>query len=319
MNIKPFLRLRAALTTAFVLALLVVFAGATVRATGSGMGCPDWPLCYGCWIPPVSVSQLPADYAQKYAVDGRPAEFDAVKTWIEYVNRLSGVAVSVGLLVCLGLTVPIVRRRPSLGLLMGLSALVLAAVAWLGAVVVDTYMAAHAVTLHLVTAYLLLLLLLAQREIVDRAIRGPRPLVRRALVAVLAVVGLAFVVQWMLGIRTREEVEAWLWSQDLARSVWEAWGGAYDLHKLSGVVVGLSAAGLAWVAWRSRAGDRRAWKLALTCAALVAAQAAAGLVLWVGELPAWAKPAHLVFATGAWSAWAALVLHALPAGVRQRV
>jgi cytochrome c oxidase assembly protein subunit 15 len=319
MNIKPLLRLRAALTAAFVLGVFVVFAGATVRATGSGMGCPDWPLCYGCWIPPVSVSQLPADYAQKYAVGGRPAEFDAVKTWIEYVNRLSGAAVSAGVLVSLVLTVPALRSRPSLGVLTALSAVVLALVAWLGAKVVDSYLAAHAVTAHLLTAYALLLLLLAQKEIVERAIRGPRPRARLALAAALAAVGVAFVGQWLLGIRTREEVEAWLWNQDLARSVWEAWGGAYDLHKLAGVAVGLSAAALAWLGWRTRTTDPRAWKLALTCAGLVAAQAAVGVVLWVGQLPAWAKPAHLVFATGAWAAWAALVLHALPAGARHRV
>ncbi len=99
MKTKAFLRLRTALTVTLALSVLVVFAGATVRATGSGMGCPDWPLCFGCVIPPVSESQLPADYAQKYAVDGHPAVFDAAKTWIEYGNRLLGVVSGLSLLV----------------------------------------------------------------------------------------------------------------------------------------------------------------------------------------------------------------------------
>jgi len=319
MKIQAFTRFRAALTVTFALALLVVLAGATVRATGSGMGCPDWPLCYGCWIPPVSADQLPEGYAQKYAVDGHPAQFDAVKTWIEYLNRLLGVASGLSLLVTVVLTVPLVRWRPSLGALALASVLALGFSAWLGAKVVDSFLAAHTVTLHLLAAYTLLALLLGQREIVGRAIDGPRPPARAPLVVALAVVGLAFVAQWTLGIRTREEVEAWIWSEELVRSVWAAWGGAYDLHKFSAVFVGLSAAVLLRVGWRGRGRDRHAFVLSFVCAALVAAQAAVGLVLWIGQMPAWAKPLHLLFATGAWTAWVALVFHSFPTGAPKHV
>jgi heme A synthase len=36
---------------ALILVYLVIFAGAFVRLTGSGMGCPDWPKCW-VYIPP---------------------------------------------------------------------------------------------------------------------------------------------------------------------------------------------------------------------------------------------------------------------------
>ena len=121
----------------------------------------------------------------------------------------------------------------------------------------------------------------------------------------------------MLGIRTREEVEAWIWSQDLSRSLWESWGGAYDLHRVSAAVVGTVTAVLAWVGWRGRTRDRRAWLLCLACAGFVVLQAGVGLVLWLGQEPSWAKPFHLLFATGAWSTWAALVLHCVPGGPRR--
>ncbi len=314
MNTKPFLRLRAALTATLVLSLLVVLAGATVRATGSGMGCPDWPLCYGCWIPPVSVDQLPEDYAERYAVAGRPAEFDAVKTWIEYLNRLLGAATGVSMVVTMILSTLVWRSRPSLTVLSAGALLVLALVAWLGAKVVDTFLAPYAVTLHLLTAYTLLGLLLGAREIAARTLTGPRPSGSWKTAAALALVGAAFLVQWTLGIRTREEIEAWIWNHDLALSVWEALGGAYDLHKLTGPAVAAAAGVWAWLGWRRRAADPRMARLSVLCFSLVAIQGGVGLILWLDGLPAWAKPLHLAAATGAWTAWAAAVLHSFPSG-----
>src|ERR1700743_1669853 len=96
---------------------LVILAGGVVRSTGSGMGCPDWPKCFGGYIPPTSLADLPKDYKQQY-IAGRvaknqefpktldifgysdlaqrirkdksiliPEEFNAGKTWTEYINR----------------------------------------------------------------------------------------------------------------------------------------------------------------------------------------------------------------------------------------
>jgi len=100
---------------------LLFLLGGLVRATGSGMGCPDWPKCFGLLAPPTCDCDLPANYQQVFLekrlkkVDRFanfldrvgmetsanrlrrdpsirvPESFNPLKAWIEYINRLFGV------------------------------------------------------------------------------------------------------------------------------------------------------------------------------------------------------------------------------------
>ena len=74
-----------------ILSYLLIFVGGLVRVSGSGLGCPDWPKCFGRWIPPTNIDQIPIH------ID--PTAFNIVLAWIEYGNRMLGVIVGFSIII----------------------------------------------------------------------------------------------------------------------------------------------------------------------------------------------------------------------------
>src|SRR5499433_4476260 len=64
-----------------------ILVGGLVRASGAGLGCPDWPRCFGSWIPPTAAAELPPQFD--------PSLYNSALMWTEYLNRLLGVTVGV--------------------------------------------------------------------------------------------------------------------------------------------------------------------------------------------------------------------------------
>jgi cytochrome c oxidase assembly protein subunit 15 len=126
---------------------LLILAGGIVRSTGSGMGCPDWPKCFGRFIPPTKVSELPLHYEVIYQ-DKLHGEvlFNPTKTWIEYINRLIGALT--GLIVLITTVLAWKEgRKVFLPTLAGL--LLILANAVLGKYVVDSFLLPGVVTAHM--------------------------------------------------------------------------------------------------------------------------------------------------------------------------
>ncbi len=144
-----FARLSLATTVA---TYLLIAVGALVRAAGAGLGCPDWPKCFGRWVPPTRAAELPAGFDA--------AQFNAANTWLEYVNRLLGV--SIGLLIFATLIAAWTRhRRQPRVVWPATAAFVLVGVeGWLGGQVVEKGLAAAVLTAHLLLALLIVGLLL---------------------------------------------------------------------------------------------------------------------------------------------------------------
>ena len=165
------------------------------------MGCPDWPKCFGTWVPPTSINQLPPDYKatfseyrerknQKFAIYLNAvglhetanellnnksileeADFNASKTWIEYINRLLGVIV--GFLI-LALAVKSISLRKILPKVFYFSIATLVAViiqGWFGSIVVSTNLTTWTITVHMFLALLIVAFLVYLYHISDSSAR----------------------------------------------------------------------------------------------------------------------------------------------------
>jgi cytochrome c oxidase assembly protein subunit 15 len=126
---------------------LLILAGGIVRSTGSGMGCPDWPKCFGRFIPPTQASELPLHYEVIYKekLHGEVL-FHPIKTWIEYINRLIGAVTGLVVLI----TCILAYKEGRKIFLSSLAAFVLVlANAVLGKYVVDSFLLPGVVTTHM--------------------------------------------------------------------------------------------------------------------------------------------------------------------------
>ena len=130
-----------------ILSYLLIFVGGLVRVSGSGMGCPDWPRCFGRWIPPTNVDQIPS------YID--PTAFNIVLAWIEYSNRSLGVLVGFSIIVLNIIAIYYFRKEAKLLISAILSLILVLANGALGAIVVSSVLNPFLVSLHMILALML--------------------------------------------------------------------------------------------------------------------------------------------------------------------
>lgn len=316
-------RIRFWATTSLVFIFLVILAGSVVRATGSGMGCPDWPQCFGYNIPPTDVETLTwregrsfeegqmillqdqfwvatSDFTtgeafapENWALFDRHDYniFNPVHTWIEFINRLIGALSGLPVLALAIFGVWGVRRNVWNAVLAVGVLFLLLFEAWLGKIVVDGNLVPNQITIHMMGSVAIVLLLLALRA---RNTEGdfsyPKSVVR-GLVALLVMV----VFQIFLGTQTRELVDYALEHGVLRAEVIDSIEGAMPkVHRSFAWGILLMTSVLFFLQRKHRVSIPGFGPLVFA----IAMEWAVGVVLFFTGLPKAMQPVHLVLSIG---------------------
>lgn len=282
------------LTIATVVAtLLLITIGGTVRATDSGLACPDWPACFGQWIPPADLYM-----------------------WFEHSHRLwAGV---VGILI-LWLTIWAGLRHRNVPLLWRLGALASVLVlvqAALGAAVVLLQLRAGLVSSHLAMSWiivgcLLAMVALARVDVASAAGQGSAAqAVQRQVGRWASIVAVTVLVQGVLGSHATGHGAAYVFNAIpiwLANDTWTA--SAREIlhvtHRGWGYIVAVLIivfAGVARRQQRATPGAARWVGLLPTIAALlVVIQVGLGITNVLTRATVWSAIGHLTVASWLWA------------------
>ena len=280
--------------TATLCTYLLIVAGATVRVTGSGLGCPDWPTCHGRLIPPL--------------------EFTAV---VEYTHRLLGAIASALILAVPAVALLARRERRILVPALALPALLAVQIA-LGALVVRLELDPLAVLIHLGFALLILggMVWLTVLEAPDHTeTRDHQGAGERSLLPALAALAVLTFTLILAGGVTRASgasgacrsfpgcdapLEALSMIGDAPTLV-----AIHHTHRGLAYLVAIFATIAALAVWRSRHGaSRMAAALLLITVAIQISIGAAAVNL---GLPALLRGAHVAGAAAVWAVTIALL------------
>jgi len=316
---------RKSVKVALVLVYLVIIAGAMVRMTGSGMGCPDWPKCFGYYIPPTDIQELTweedrefkkgqviiieetlqvakTDFTTGFSYDVTNweaytehdyAKFNVWHTWIEYVNRLLGALSGLAILVMAVLSFKQWKRRKRSTIVSVLSVFLIGFQAWLGAIVVYSELAPVKITLHMVmalviVAVLLYLLYLSQPSFAQKQTDLP-------FKSVLVLALLLSLIQIILGTQVRQFVD-----DSVAVVGYEnkaAWLAnptlLFYIHRSFSIAVTVT---VLFIWYRNRIKGYNIWGIT-PMVILVLAEALTGIAMYYFDFPVLSQPLHLVIAS----------------------
>ena len=279
----------AALTLATALGLVTI--GVIVRATDSGLGCPDWPLCHGQLIPSL----------------GDP------KAWIEWIHRTVAVVIGFEILGLAVLAIRDYRDRRSI-LWPSLAAVGLVGFqAWLGRETVRLGNSGESVTAHLATALTLvaLLVFLTVRAGYPARIGGRGASQRFTLLAAFTT-GITFALL-LFGSQVTATASAlvfpdWpLMNGSLAPAITDV-TAAHVLHRWVAAFVAVVVAALAVVAWRTQRDHPTLVRLSVGSAVLFAIQVVIGGAQVLTGLAEWTQTLHLALGAVIWASLTGLTV-----------
>lgn len=316
---------RKSVKIALILVYLVIVAGAMVRMTGSGMGCPDWPKCFGYYIPPTEIEELEWQpkrsfekgqviiYNESLQVASKDfitsEEFDSTNwelytkhdyaifnvwhTWIEYINRLFGALAGIAILIMAVLSFRKWKFKKRITVLSVLSVFLIGFQAWLGATVVYSVLSPVKITIHMlmalvIVAVLLYLLQVSKEKIKIFNVSQPFKII---LLAALTLT----LVQVALGTQVRQFVDDQIdvFGYD-AKSSWLSDAPlVFYVHRTFSILIFLLNFSI-WFINRKNGYNLKYVNLLMV---LLILEIGTGIAMYYLDFPALSQPLHLVIAT----------------------
>ena len=316
---------------------LLILVGGIVRSTGSGMGCPDWPKCFGSWIPPTKESQLPSLYQQVYVQQRAeknerfarylgavgftnlareiqhdssilvPEEFNATKTWIEYLNRLLGAVVGALIFATFIASLKFLKKDRIVTLVAFITLITVGIQGWIGSVVVSTNLLPWMITVHMLLALLIVALLTYLVVRVSSATTKASEVEfvpdkgRPYTIAGITIITLLVLtlVQIVMGTQVRESVnEVSIALGEAQRDQWIAgldW--VFYVHRSYSLVVLAGHLYLLYFLYKNFRERRNLMRWAKVLCVVIITEIVTGAIMGYFAIPRFAQPLHLIFAT----------------------
>ena len=278
---------------------LLIFVGGVVRASGSGMGCPDWPTCFGKLIPPTEESELPADYHQKYIGYG-DTTFNPIKTWTEYLNRLLGVSIGLLILFTFLRAIPFRKTDPVVFNLALATFLLVGFQGWLGSRVVASELKPVLISAHMIVALVIVSLLIyttsrSRRDWFTSIDISQLPSKWRKVLTFAVVFTL---LQVAMGTQIREAVDGITNAHAIAeRNIWrEHFPIIFYVHRSFSSIILFTNLWLVWKLFMATAPGHLLRRFGIGLAILVIIAILTGVTLDRLGFPAFVQPFHLLLA-----------------------
>ncbi|MCB7480853.1 COX15/CtaA family protein [Christiangramia sediminis] len=316
---------RKSVKISLILVYLVIIAGAVVRMTGSGMGCPDWPKCFGYYIPPTEKSELEFQPNREYKegqviiVDERLkvaasnftsektyvednwqnyekhdyAIFNPTHTWVEYINRLAGALAGLAVLIMAVFSWKKRKYKKRIPILSWLCVFLMGFQAWLGATVVYSVLAPAKITVHMVMALVIVAVLIYLLKISSE--KETNQFRTRSFQTLLIIAVIMTLIQVVLGTQVRQFVDEQVRSLGYdAESMWLANPDlTFYVHRsFSILVLGINA--FLW--WKNRKLNLNLNRINIVMA-LILLEVATGVAMYNFDFPFLSQPLHLVIAS----------------------
>jgi len=305
----------------------LILVGGIVRSTGAGMGCPDWPKCFGQWVPPTSEDMLPDNYREKYKNDRleknrrfanyleafglekqaaairtekfiqQETSFNAMKTWTEYINRIVGVLI--GLLIILNLvgSISYFKSDPAIFIWSLFLLLLVVFQGWIGSIVVSTHLTPWMVTLHMLIAVMIIAILTylvfrsRKHELYFQAVTP-----HRTLNFLLILSGVLIIIQILLGTQVREVVDQISSSMGYQqRNTWiESLGLEFYIHRSFSLILLVLQAGILIYIYRIQSGMKGSFRFSKYLLILLLVEIGLGVIMAYFGIPPYVQPFHLL-------------------------